>query len=186
MGAKDVFVNLLGAICLIALSPSFSCLPSVLIVSHFGEAFGAEEFFVLRPCQYVLGRFWLGGGALCPCGRTVSSTAFGHVQTSIIIPCWMQSLLLQLYRIILNPLICFFPLAIKSVQHVVSRCNPGGARVCEMRVSDFLCYIYREAGHIGKQAECVILCLYHDYRLRQKQGRAESWVLLFVGHQKYK
>ena len=52
----------------------------------------------------------------------------------------------------------------------MSRCNPGGARVCEMRVSDFLCYIYREAGHIGKQAECVILCLYHDYRLRQKQG----------------
>ena len=45
MGAKDILVNLLGAMCLIALSPSLSCLPSVPTVSRSGEAFGAKGFF---------------------------------------------------------------------------------------------------------------------------------------------
>ena len=83
MGPKDVLVNLQGAMCLIALNPSLSCLPSVPTVSHSGEAFGVEGFFaeasrvflrVLRPCWYVLGVFCLGGGVLslpvCQAGRS--------------------------------------------------------------------------------------------------------------------
>ena len=75
MGAKDVLVNLLGAMCLIALSPSLSGLPSVPTVSHFGGGGGVFSFAGFAAMLVYARRFLvLGGGVLslpvCQAGRS--------------------------------------------------------------------------------------------------------------------